>query len=79
MVKYGPDRIAEVKAVLRSFRLYGTAWGTDTAADQVELYVDPTVNRADLNRLRAALAAFGDAVRIEHVASATPTADVGHR
>ncbi|TDC11199.1 S1 family peptidase [Streptomyces sp. 8K308] len=54
------DRLAERAAIP------GTTWGVAPAANQVLVTHDDSVNGDELARLRAVVAALGDAARLEH-------------
>jgi streptogrisin D len=45
----------------------GSSWGVDPSTNTVVVEVDSTVQGADLARLRAALADYGDAVRLDRI------------
>ncbi|MEW2357090.1 S1 family peptidase [Spirillospora sp. NPDC029432] len=55
------------EAIGRSVTATGTAWAVDAATNQVVLSYDDTVTGAKLARTRAAAAAHGSAVRLEHI------------
>ena len=64
-------RIAVVTSALdRSAALPGTAWGVDTATNQVLVSVDGTVAGASLARVTAAVRRFGSAARLQRVSGA---------
>jgi streptogrisin D len=68
LVKYSAAQLDSVRAGLdSSARIPGTAWGIDAASNQVVVSVDSTVSGADLARLGAVVARYGDAARIESV------------
>jgi streptogrisin D len=53
-------------ALAASASIPGTAWAADPVSNQVVVTVDSTVSSADLARVEAVTARFGQAVRIEH-------------
>ncbi|MGK5445322.1 S1 family peptidase [Micromonospora sp. URMC 105] len=57
----------------RSAKIPGTAWWTDPATNQVVVSVDSTVTGAKLDRVKAAAARTGGAVRIEAEAGVLST------
>ncbi|WFE34970.1 S1 family peptidase [Micromonospora sp. WMMD975] len=57
----------------RSAKIPGTAWWTDAATNQVVVSVDSTVTGAKLERVKAAAARTGGAVRIEAEAGTLTT------
>lgn len=66
LVTRGADKLAAATNELeRSAKIPGTAWWTDPATNQVVVSVDSTVTGAKLERVRAAAARTGGAVRIE--------------
>ncbi|MGR6318604.1 S1 family peptidase [Micromonospora soli] len=66
LVTRGADKLNAATAELeRSARIPGTAWWTDPATNQVVVSVDSTVTGAKLDRVKAAAARTGGAVRIE--------------
>ncbi|MFB4315965.1 S1 family peptidase [Actinomadura sp. 21ATH] len=60
-------------AIGRTVTATGTAWAVDAATNQVVLSYDDTVTGAKLARTRAAAAAHGSAVRLEHIAGKLTT------
>ncbi|MBY8875326.1 S1 family peptidase [Micromonospora sp. PLK6-60] len=66
LVTRGAAVLARATAELeRSAKIPGTAWWTDAATNQVVVSVDSTVTGAKLERVKAAAARAGGAVRIE--------------
>ncbi|MET8837208.1 S1 family peptidase [Micromonospora sp. NPDC004540] len=66
LVTRGADKLAAATNELeRSAKIPGTAWWTDPATNQVVVSVDSTVTGAKLERVKAAAARTGGAVRIE--------------
>lgn len=63
------DRITDT--LHREARIPGTAWAVDVPTNQVLVSYDDTVSRAELVRLRAVAAPFGEAVRLAHVPGVT--------
>ncbi|MDM4722302.1 S1 family peptidase [Micromonospora sp. WMMA1363] len=66
IVKRGAAELNRATAELeRSARIPGTAWWVDPATNQVVVSVDSTVTGAKLDRVKAAAARSGGAVRVE--------------
>jgi len=69
MVRYSAADLARVTATIeRTAAIVGTARATDPVTNQVVVTVDRTVTGARLATVRAAVAAAGDAARLEHTA-----------
>ncbi|WP_262283836.1 S1 family peptidase [Micromonospora sp. MA102] len=74
LVTRGADKLAAATNELeRSAKIPGTAWWTDPATNQVVVSVDSTVTGAKLERVKAAAARTGGAVRIEAEAGVLST------
>ncbi|MEV4489308.1 S1 family peptidase [Micromonospora coxensis] len=74
IVTRGADLLNAATAELeRSAKIPGTAWWTDPATNQVVVSVDSTVTGAKLERVKAAAARTGGAVRIEAEAGTLST------
>ncbi|MEV0154524.1 S1 family peptidase [Micromonospora sp. NPDC050686] len=74
LVTRGAAVLARATAELeRSAKIPGTAWWTDPATNQVVVSVDSTVTGAKLERVKAAAARTGGAVRIEAEAGVLST------
>ncbi|MFC8845499.1 MULTISPECIES: S1 family peptidase [unclassified Micromonospora] len=74
LVKRGAAELNRATAELeRSAKIPGTAWWTDPASNQVVVSVDSTVTGAKLERVQAAAARTGGAVRIEAEAGVLST------
>jgi len=70
VVDHDTAELARVTDALdRRAAIPGTAWATDPATNQVVVSVDRSVDRAELARVRAVAARFGDAATVEHVDS----------
>ncbi|MEQ4301931.1 S1 family peptidase [Plantactinospora sp. B6F1] len=68
VVTRGSAELARVTAELdRSARIPGTAWYVDPVTNQVAVEVDSTVTGAKLARIKAVIARFGGAVRIQSI------------
>jgi streptogrisin D len=71
LVARGGSQLAAVAAGLSRHRgAVGTAWSTDPASDQVVVTVTPQAGGPRLTALLATARAYGDAVRVERVATA---------
>ena len=69
-VKYGSAALEAVTAkIAKTSTIAGTAWATDLTGNQVVVTVDPTVTGAKLATVKAAVAAAGDAARLEYSAA----------
>jgi streptogrisin D len=69
VVKYSAADLARVTATIeKTAAVVGTARATDPVTNQVVVTVDSTVTGARLAAVRAAVAAAGDAARLEHTA-----------
>ncbi len=68
LVKYSSAKLDAAGNVVRKLNLAGTAWATDPAGDRLVVTADRTVSGAALARLRAATAAYGDAVTVQRSA-----------
>ncbi|SCF05823.1 streptogrisin D [Micromonospora haikouensis] len=74
LVKRGAAELDRATAELeRSAKIPGTAWWTDPVTNQVVVSVDSTVTGAKLERVKAAAARTGGAVRIEAEAGVLST------
>ncbi|MCX4473200.1 Streptogrisin-A precursor [Micromonospora sp. MW-13] len=74
MVKRGASELNRATAELeRSAKIPGTAWWTDAVTNQVVISVDSTVTGAKLERVKAAAARTGGAVRVEAEAGVLST------
>ncbi|MGY3520126.1 S1 family peptidase [Micromonospora sp. PTRAS2] len=74
LVKRGAAELDRATAELeRSAKIAGTAWWTDPVTNQVVVSVDSTVTGAKLERVKAAAARTGGAVRIEAEAGVLST------
>jgi streptogrisin D len=74
MVRHSSAQLAGATAALdRTARIPGTAWAVDPMTNQVVVTADSTVTGARLARLNAAVAALGDAVRVESISGAFST------
>ncbi|RKN40278.1 S1 family peptidase [Micromonospora endolithica] len=74
IVKRGAAELNRATADLeRTAKIAGTAWWTDPATNQVVVSVDSTVTGAKLERVKAAAARAGGAVRIEAEAGVLST------
>ncbi|MFF0657586.1 MULTISPECIES: S1 family peptidase [Micromonospora] len=74
IVTRGADKLnAATSELERSAKIPGTAWWTDPATNQVVVSVDSTVTGAKLERVKAAAARTGGAVRIEAEAGTLST------
>ncbi|MEH1123900.1 S1 family peptidase [Micromonospora sp. CPCC 206061] len=68
-VKYSAAQLDAVTAKIeKAAAIPGTARATDLATNQVVVTVDSTVTGAKLDTVKAAVAAAGDAARLEHTA-----------
>ena len=71
LVARGSDQLNAAIGQLDTFgRIPGTAWAVDPTTNQVLLSVDTTVSGASLAQINILAARLGDAVRVEHLASA---------
>ena len=69
-VSHSAARLNAVTSDLNSnAKIAGTAWGVDPVGNQVVVSVDPTVDGAGLQAVKAAVARQGDAARIEYLGS----------
>ncbi|QLQ35221.1 S1 family peptidase [Micromonospora robiginosa] len=74
LVTRGANQLKAATSELeRSAKIPGTAWWTDAATNQVVVSVDSTVTGAKLERVKAAAARTGGAVRIEAEAGTLTT------
>ncbi|WP_320067971.1 S1 family peptidase [Micromonospora sp. RTGN7] len=74
IVKRGATELNRATAELeRSAKIPGTAWWTDAITNQVVVSVDSTVTGAKLERVKAAAARTGGAVRVEAEAGVLST------
>ncbi|WP_431934044.1 S1 family peptidase [Micromonospora sp. RP3T] len=74
LVTRGANQLKAATSELeRSAKIPGTAWWTDAATNQVVVSVDSTVTGAKLERVKAAAARTGGAVRIEAEAGTLST------
>ncbi|WP_089155757.1 S1 family peptidase [Micromonospora sp. NBS 11-29] len=74
LVTRGANQLkAATNELERSAKIPGTAWWTDPATNQVVVSVDSTVTGAKLERVKAAAARTGGAVRIEAEAGTLTT------
>ncbi|MFG1803953.1 S1 family peptidase [Micromonospora carbonacea] len=74
LVERGAAELDRATAELeRSAKIPGTAWWTDPATNQVVVSVDSTVTGAKLERVKAAAARTGGAVRVEAEAGVLST------
>jgi streptogrisin D len=68
LVRYGTTELTAVtRSLNHSARIVGTAWAVIPKTDQVVVSVDRTVTGAKLAEVKAAIAKYGEAARIEHV------------
>lgn len=73
-VKRGAAELNRATAALeKSAKIAGTAWWTDAVTNQVVVSVDSTVTGAKLDKVKAAVARLGGAVRIENEAGVLST------
>jgi streptogrisin D len=68
VARSGADLAKVTKALDKSAKITGTAWGVDATTNQVLISVDESVTGAKLAKVQSVAKQFGDAARIEHVA-----------
>ncbi|MFI5838639.1 S1 family peptidase [Catenuloplanes sp. NPDC051500] len=72
-VTYSNAKLDAVIADLNKTPYAGTAWATDTIANQVVVSVDPSVTPAQVAVLKATVDKAGSAARLEYTGALTPT------